>query len=210
MSSTRKHLIYRYAQIEHANTDEFIGLCKGVLADGKLVEEEVVTLHHWLNTQRGIVFEENPLLSKVRRFIDEVMEDGVVDAAEIKQVKELLESYTPSGEQGELPKSTALPLTPNITHVPIQGMSFCLTGTFVLGTRKECEDLIAEAGGMIRKSVVKTLDYLVIGEYATESWKHSNAGLKISKAIQYNEQKGTAIKIVAEKQVFQTTGGEVE
>ena len=56
-----------------------------------------------------------------------------------------------------------------------------------MGTRNEMHKLIKEKGGIIKDSVVKTLNYLVVGE---------DAGSKIEKALSYG------ITIISEKEFF--------
>ena len=55
---------------------------------------------------------------------------------------------------------------------------------------------IENAGGF--KTLLKTAtDYLVIGNYATDSWIHSSYGRKIEKAVDM-KAKGHHIKIISE------------
>jgi hypothetical protein len=55
-----------------------------------------------------------------------------------------------------------------------------------------------EARGAISGSLTKSTDVLVIGCYATESWKHSSFGNKIMKAAEMRN-KGVPISIVSEE-----------
>ena len=55
---------------------------------------------------------------------------------------------------------------------------------------------MAERGGS-SGSLTKATDVLVIGMYATESWKHSSFGTKIIKAVDMRED-GVPIAIVCE------------
>ena len=69
--------------------------------------------------------------------------------------------------------------------------------TFNYGQRKHCEAAVtdrgATAGGLTQKTNV-----LVIGMYATDSWKHSSFGTKIMSAVEYRK-KGLPISIVSEE-----------
>ncbi len=47
-------------------------------------------------------------------------------------------------------------------------------------------------------SVSKSLDYLVIGTYVTDSWMHESYGRKIEKAMNYRAA-GVPINIVTEE-----------
>jgi len=67
--------------------------------------------------------------------------------------------------------------------VVFSGHSFCFTGKFDFGPRKECEHLITEKGGIAAKSVSEYLDFLVIGTQGSPVWKRGSYGRKIEKAI---------------------------
>ena len=58
----------------------------------------------------------------------------------------------------------------------LSGKSFCVTGTLSKG-RKEIQEMIKNAGGIIKDSVSKDLSYLVVGE---------DAGSKLAKADKLN------------------------
>jgi len=52
-----------------------------------------------------------------------------------------------------------------------------------------------------RKSIInsnKSLDYLVLGTYVTDSWIHENYGRKIEKAMQYQGE-GRQLSIITEE-----------
>ena len=55
------------------------------------------------------------------------------------------------------------------------------------------------------KSVTKTLDYLILGTYVTDSWAHESFGRKIEKAVKYRES-GTSIVIMSEEQWLEASG----
>ena len=53
-------------------------------------------------------------------------------------------------------------------------------------------------GGSNAKSVNKSLNYLVLGTYVTDSWAHENYGRKIEKAMEYRD-KGVDLVIITEE-----------
>lgn len=77
-------------------------------------------------------------------------------------------------------------------------MTFLFTGTCVYGTRKQCQIAIESLGGINAKSVTKTLNYLILGTYVTDSWAHETYGRKIEKAMNYRDE-GMPIVIVTEE-----------
>ena len=99
-------------------------------------------------------------------------------------------------EKGEILKSTTLPLDKPEPDVEFNGSTFCCTGTFETGTRKEVEEIITNNGGKPSR-LNNSTNYLVIGAYATDSWAHSSYGRKIEKALTI-KQKGIDIKIISE------------
>lgn len=78
------------------------------------------------------------------------------------------------------------------------GMVFCCTGTFDLGARGYCQQLIEEVGGVISKNVTRKVDYLVIGIKITPDWKQQSYGAKIIKAMEYRDKNNIPISIIAE------------
>ena len=77
-------------------------------------------------------------------------------------------------------------------------MCFCFTGTFNLGRRQDCERAVEERGGYAG-SLTQDTDYLVIGAYVTDSWRHSSFGNKIVKAVEMRDEKSVPISIVSEQ-----------
>ena len=75
---------------------------------------------------------------------------------------------------------------------------FLFTGTCAFGTRQQCHEATQSLGGVIAMSVSKSLDYLVIGTYVTDSWMHESYGRKIEKAMNYRAA-GVPINIVTEE-----------
>ncbi len=76
--------------------------------------------------------------------------------------------------------------------VEIKGKTFCFTGKFEtkqknsddLLTRKEVSELVEKEGGIVKKSVVKTLDYLVVGGLGSNLYTEGTKGSKFQKAEQ--------------------------
>jgi len=85
--------------------------------------------------------------------------------------------------------------------VQFAGHSFCFTGKFDFGPRKECEALVKEKGGVVAKGVTASLDYLVIGTQGSPSWKRGSYGTKIAKAIVLRRENGRPA-IVSEDHCF--------
>jgi len=77
-------------------------------------------------------------------------------------------------------------LEKEVTGGKLSGKSFCITGTLTKG-RKEIQEDIKKAGGIVKDSVSKDLDYLVAGD---------DCGSKLEKAKKLN------IKTILESELY--------
>jgi NAD-dependent DNA ligase len=128
-----------------------------------------------------------------------MLEDGVLDKDESDELFLLLHQLAgdPS-EFGELAKPSSLPLCRPAPEVYFPARTFLFTGTCAFGTRKQCHEATEALGGVCAKGVTKTLSYLVIGTYVTDSWAHETFGRKIEKAMEYRES-GQPLSIITEE-----------
>jgi NAD-dependent DNA ligase len=123
--------------------------------------------------------------------------DGDFSADEQTELFELLQGLSGGRiELGEVFKSSDLPVCVPKPELQFERIRYCFTGTFAFGERKACEAAIFERGGDAG-SLTKKTQVLVIGAYATGSWKHSSMGNKIIKAVEFRQQ-GLPISIVDE------------
>lgn len=176
--------------------DELIGLTRGVAADGSINQAEVEFLQTWLAANLAI--SDQPIMRILYDRIADILRDGVADKDECDELLRTLESLAgPHMELGEVLKSTSLPFCDPAPVLSFTGRLYCFTGTFSVGQRRHCEAAVAERGGACGTLSRKT-DVLVVGLYATESWKHSSFGNKILKAVELRDE-GHPIRIIAEK-----------
>lgn len=187
---------YLGQRIGEKQIHELMGIARGLLADGHLNDDEISFLHRWLAANEGA--RANPLISQLVVRLDDTLEDGVVDDDERADLISTMQSLTANDfELGEVLKSTTLPLCNPAPEILFDGARMCFTGTFTYGKRKECEatssDLGAQCGSLTQRT-----NYLVIGEYATDAWKHSSFGNKIMQAVDWRNS-GVPISIVSEQ-----------
>lgn len=176
--------------------DELIGLARGLAADGDLNLAEVEFLQKWLAANLAISGQ--PLIRTLYQRINDVLADGVVDGEEKAFLLETLSSFSSRDfELGEVLRSSTLPLCDPAPTLSFNGRIYCFTGTFLYGQRKDCERAVTERGGVCSGLSRKT-EILVIGAYATESWKHSTFGNKILQASAWREE-GRPVAIVSEQ-----------
>jgi NAD-dependent DNA ligase len=183
-------------RIASRQIDELIGLAKGLCADGALNQAEIEFLQKWLAANADITG--SVIIAELYSRVAEVLSDGIVDAAECHDLLQTLQDFSGNDiELGEASKSSKLPLCEPAPVLSFSGKTYCFTGTFSYGRRPKCEQAVTERGGDCGGLTRKT-DVLVIGIYATESWKHSAFGHKIMKAAEMRDV-GVPITIVSEE-----------
>src|SRR3569623_28594 len=172
-------------RISSRQIDELIGLARGVAADGTVNQAETEFLQNLLATNAEI--SGHPVIRTLYKRDNEALLDGVLDDDESADLLQTLNAFSDRDfELGEVLKSTTLPLCHPSPSLTFPGLAYCFTGTFSYGQRKFCEAAVVQRGGICGSLTQKT-DVLVIGLYATESWKHSSFGNKILKAADMRE-----------------------
>lgn len=183
-------------RIADRQVDELIGLARGIAADGVVSTAEAELLQKWLAA--NIAISDQPLIRDLYARIGEILSDSKVDDDECRELVDTLNALsTRDFELGEVLKSTTLPLSKPQPELAFPGQNYCFTGTFVFGKRSACEKAVVERGGAAGRLTLKT-NVLVIGTYATESWKHSAFGRKIMQAVDWRDE-GRPIAIVSEQ-----------
>ncbi len=166
--------------------DELIGLARGLCADGVINDPEAEFLQSWLVANADA--SDQPILRDLLDRVSVMLRDGDFSTDERTELFELLEGLTGGRiELGETLKSSDLPICTPKPDLRFQGVKYCFTGTFAFGERKRCEAAIQELGAQTG-SLTRQTQVLVIGAYATPSWKHSSMGNKIMKAVDMREQ----------------------
>ncbi|MTD34075.1 BRCT domain-containing protein [Paludibacterium denitrificans] len=178
------------------DTAEFVGICKGLIADGVIVQDEVEFICNWMRAHPHLL-DTWPMSVLIDR-LGEILADGVVDQDEELDLLKLIGSITGGNPVGNVQSlSTDLPLTHPAPDISFNGTTFCVTGTFEFGSRSKVSEAIIQRGGIISPSVKRDTNVLVIGAIGSRDWKQSTFGTKIEKAISY-QQKGINILIVSE------------
>jgi len=185
--------------------NEMLGICKGVLADGELVDTEIEFLNQWFQANRDIV--DNFPAKEIYLRVQRVYRDGVVTAEERDDLKEVLAraagtvsctalSETHKAQARPLANSsTTLPFDDPEPEVTVPGSSFCFTGKFVSGTRDWCVEQVTKRGARFDPKPNPSTTFLVIGALGSRDWAHTSFGRKIEAAMQYKPP----MKIVSEQ-----------
>lgn len=177
--------------------DELIGIARGVLADGYLVQPEAEFLLRWLDANEPV--RRDFFGDRLYQTLCDILSDGVVDADEEDALVDLLLRFTGGTplDGNSCSYSTTLPIDDPPPDITLRGQAFCFTGKFTWGTRHQCESCVTEAGGIAHKYPCLITNFLVIGTLGSRDWIHSSSGRKIEKAIELRSS-GAPIRIVTE------------
>ncbi len=189
---------YNAARLSDRAIDELIGLSRGVIADGVVTKGEAEFLARWLDRNRHVRNEWPASVLFTR--VNEMLSDGVLDPDEQRELLGLLSDITGEGESLQYDAhslSTQLPLTQPAPEVVVAGKEFCLTGRFVHGTRKQCEQEVIARGGVTSGKPRRSTHYLVIGHVGSSDWIHSTHGRKIEYALELSRN-GSPIALISE------------
>jgi hypothetical protein len=181
------------------STNELVGICRGILADGEVNLTEAKFLLGWLerHAEFGSQFPYSVLYPRVA----EALQDGVLDLDEERDLLEAL-TATVGGEvahpTGANSLSTELPYDEPLPTILHSASVFVVTGTFSYGKRRAVTEAIESRMGVIRSAVSKSTDYVIVGEVGSRDWLHSSFGRKIQEAVDFRSQ-GAMISIVPER-----------
>lgn len=182
-------------RIASRQIDELIGIARGLVADSTINHAEVEFLRDWLSSNLHI--SDQPVVGILYQRVTGMLADGVVNDDEKKELLDTLNAFSSRNSgTGEMLKSTSLPLDAPPPDLLFRGVRYCFTGTFNFGQRKDCEAAVTALGATAGSLTQKT-NVLVVGVYATESWRHSSFGNKIMMACEWKER-GIPISIVSE------------
>jgi hypothetical protein len=189
--------------------NEMLGICKGLLADGELVDCEISFLKEWFQKNQEVVasFPAREIYARIHR----IYEDGFVSEDEREDLKHLLASATGVTEKLTMPSvpvgapvpkspspvncSTTLPFDDPEPEIAFTNQRFSFTGKFVSGTRSWCAEQVIARGGRFDEKPIATTNVLVIGALGSRDWAHTSFGRKIEAALKYKPP----LKIVSEQ-----------
>jgi hypothetical protein len=181
---------------------EFIGLCLGVLADNRLVKEEVEFLRDWLRRHPRVAGSYPAKGLFIR--ICEMLEDEVIDDEEEKELFEHLYELTGSGPKGSKKKKSGLEKLAEVVGKPqftdpcppikFENNSFFLHGNFIIGMGAWLQTLITEKGGTWTDQINAETDYCIIGAMA-----ELDTAISPELCSQLNNFSSQGLKIVSEE-----------
>ena len=183
-------------KLDDYQVSALLGLCRGLIADGKINQSETDALYTWLMAHEETI--ENPVMTAFKKELRNFTREETKNSSKNIELLKLLDGLVGGKtEVGECLHTTTLWLDDPPPEVLFEDRKFCLTGKFSYGRRGQCEDEIRTRGGMCQQSPTKATDYLIIGSYAEGTWIQSAYGRKIEKAVALRAS-GLPIRIISE------------
>lgn len=187
------------SRLSERQTDELIGICKGILFDGMVSYDEANNLYLWFQSNpkamqtwpgKQLFYTLCPMLKNDNLSTDDE-ERLLILLSNIIGLPSVVNSGTNASSQ--------LPLTQPPPAVFFDRRVFVITGNLKMGARRTVIQAIKEQGGeVVLKNIRMDTDYLVIGDIGSKSWMHSTHGRKIERAVELREQ-GHGIAIISEQ-----------
>jgi NAD-dependent DNA ligase len=174
---------------------EFIGICRGVLADGVIVKPELQFLLSWLEQHPSLI-DQWPC-NEMYQIFSKALAEGNSDKVELELLDVISKFTGMASREDDNNASTSLPLDDPMPKIIFDDHGFCFTGQFENKTRKQCQDLVVEKGGYCRKDPSRNITYLIIGNKNSSAWMQSSFGRKIEKAMKLKDD-GHPIAILSE------------
>lgn len=177
---------------------QMVGLVRGVVADGRVTEDEAHRLSEWAraNPEVAARYPANLLSRRLER----IFLDGRIDGKERRRLSAMLNQLADDPQGGEIgyPLATDLPVTDPPPTIAFEGQTFVFAGEMAYGPTHACEREVLELGGMCERAVSRRTDYLVVGALAAADWSQASFGGFIDEAVQYRSR-GVPIAIVTEE-----------
>lgn len=188
-------------RIDRRAADALVGLAAGIAADGVVNTNEAVFLKQWL--ENNLAHLNDPVINLLYSRLASMLQDGALDPDESLELLNILRGFSGVGIDrsqvggAAVVTPTDLPFSSPAPDLVWDGRVFVFTGVMAFGSRKDCQALVEERGGLIGGGVSKKVHYLVVGSVGNEQWRHSTYGTKIMKAVELREA-GASIAIVGE------------
>lgn len=176
------------------------GMIHGMLADNELSDAEIKSLNAWIKSNEFLAgtypFDEiNSLLTSILSdhvitederntllaFLGNVVEFKDSLNLNEKDFCDLREKYSIDGVCASCPE------------IHFEGKTFCFTGEFNRGKRKEIAEKVQQLGAVSRSSVTGKTDYLVVGNAGNPCWAYACYGRKIEEAVNLRKSGGHVI-----------------
>lgn len=174
------------------------GLCKGMVSDYHLSNEEISYLNWFLSANACL--KNNYPGKHLYELVREILSDGLITEDERITLLQEITAFTGSNiSEGIVDGYSTTSPVDYIEKFYSESSKVCLTGKFLCGSRRQCEADLIKRGCIISDRVTQDLDYLIIGALSSKDWKFQSFGRKIEQAIDYRDNKGVSLKILSEE-----------
>ena len=190
----------------NALANQLLGFLSGISADDNLNDKEIFHLNDLLN-RSPLLCGQWPGIALKKR-LDEVLLDSVIDEKERKDLLNLIKSVSGQklSETGLAYGMSAEFSTTDKIELVLSGLTICFTGQFLSGSRKFQSDKASKLGASVKNNITRQVDLLVLGSVASRDWKFSSYGGKIENVLS-NRLKGASTEIINEEVWNQITSG---
>lgn len=172
--------------------NNLLELLQEVAADGQIDKAEAYEIAYWLTTHEDL--RGHYPFDRIYEIMSLSLEDGILEPDELDEILKVCQ---------ELVDPVAC--AQSFSSLNFEGKLVCLSGDFEHGSKGEIASLLESKGAIIKKSVVKKLDYLIVGAKGNDAWITGNYGTKIKKAMEL-QAKGAQVQIVKEADLFACIG----
>lgn len=183
------------ARVRDRTVAELLGICQGLICDGKVVDGEILGLARWIagNPTAATCYPGDVLSARLQQIFD----DGVITEQERADLTELLAAVT-----GETVATERVPAQHFLTHplpaVVFADREYAFTGKMCYGTRQAIERVVVERGGRVHGDPRRETNYLVLGTLASSNWSQSAFGQRLLRAKQLRDA-GADLNIISEE-----------
>ena len=139
-------------------TDHRHGESCDVLADNVVTPQEADALRRWLGAAGWLkkFWPANVLSQRINQLLD------APDKKELNDLRDALRRIVECGVFDDLPDTVEIFDDP-APAIVFAERTFCLTGVFYFGSRLKCEQAVTERGGIIRRTVSGSTNYVIVG-----------------------------------------------
>ncbi len=178
------------------------GICHGILADGKINDQEVKGLQKWMdeNDHLATYYPYDELYT----VLQQILKDGIVDEGEKVLLKAYFNQFVRLNDDQlteKIKEETAATKISGLCSVDpdlsVDGKKFCITGKLSRGTRADLTRRIEDLGGICCSTTTKDTNYLIVGDSGNPAWAFACYGRKVEQAINWRK-KGSQVVLVHE------------
>lgn len=193
---------------EKSKLNRFLGFCRGIVCDGMILLKEAQTVVGYLEASPELL----SVIGVRQIYVSclDAIEDGYISAQENDDICDAIGAIV-----GDCYVDTGLSHTFGVANFPeyriqdfeieIEGANICFTGTFQTSPRRLLEERVSEFGAVVKASVSKQTDFVIVGGEASRDWIEMNRGTKIRKAQQLRNTQ-TSPEFVSEIQLLRHIG----